>query len=211
MSKFKPGDMVVQVRDYVDRGTDRTPTDLPIGYVTKVITATYGEINILDSAGVSRHRQESGYELHVAGSTDTKDTNPKQAYGDAKAQLALVPDSMQYAAALCFFEGMTKYGSYNWRVSGVRASTYKSAAERHLKKWFNGEDVDQTTGVPHLSSVLGCIAIIIDADLCGKLEDDRPPKLSLAAIEQTCATIQARIRELNKDIHPHHNTAKDVP
>ena len=140
----------------------------------------------------------------------TKATNPKQAFGDAKAQLGLVPDTLAYYAGLAFFEGATKYGAYNWRVAGVRASTYKAAAERHLKKWFNGEAVDPKTKVPHLASAIACLAIILDAERVGKLTDDRPPAADLASLEEEVAAVQAHLRELHKDFSPQHWTQEAV-
>lgn len=138
--------------------------------------------------------------------TTSKASNPKQAFGDLKAQLGLVPDTLTYFAAAAFFEGASKYGAYNWRVAGVRASTYKAAAERHLKKWFNGEEVDPVTGVPHLANAIACLGIIVDAEACGKLEDDRPPALDLGTVEARVAAIQAGLREQHKDKSPTHWT-----
>jgi hypothetical protein len=138
--------------------------------------------------------------------TTSKASNPKQAFGDLKAQLGLVPDTLTYFAAAAFFEGASKYGAYNWRVAGVRASTYKAAAERHLKKWFSGEEVDPVTGVPHLANAIACLGIIVDAEACGKLEDDRPPALDLGTVEARVAAIQAGLREQHKDKSPTHWT-----
>lgn len=140
----------------------------------------------------------------------SKASNPKQAFGDLKAQLALVPDTLAYAAAPAFFEGASKYGAYNWRAAGVRASTYKAACERHLKKWFNGEMCDPKTGVPHLSNAIACLAIIVDAQVAGKLQDDRPPTIDLLGLEDSVAVVQAGLREQHKDKNPKHWTAKDM-
>ncbi len=104
-----------------------------------------------------------------------KDTNPKQFFGDQKIDLSLVPDSIDLFASLAFTEGALKYGRYNWRVKGVRASTYVAAARRHLNLFWNGEWADSQTKVPHLASVIACIGIIIDSTVQGNIEDDRPP------------------------------------
>jgi hypothetical protein len=107
--------------------------------------------------------------------SDVKATNPKDAAAWNRLPLHLVPDTIPAFAALAFAEGALKYGAFNWRESGVRSSVYIDAARRHLACWVNGEEVDPVTGVPHLGSVLACIGIILDAQLCGKLSDDRPP------------------------------------
>ena len=51
-----------------------------------------------------------------------------------------------------------------------------AATGRHLEKFFNGEDEDPKTGVPHLASALACIAVIIYGIEQGNWVDDRPPK-----------------------------------
>ncbi len=143
--------------------------------------------------------------------SDSKPTNPKDALATTRLPLHLVPDTMAMFASLAFFEGASKYGAYNWRVAGVRASVYVAAARRHLAKWFNGEDADPATGVPHLSSALACIAIILDASAAGKLTDDRAPALPLTALgdgmEQIVASLQAQFAGRN----PKHCTIADLP
>lgn len=106
----------------------------------------------------------------------TKDTNPKDAIGSTKLPMHLIPGSAKAYLAQAFLEGALKYGKYNWRVAGVRASIYLDAMERHLEKFKNGEWSDPVTHVPHLASVMACAAIILDADAVGKLNDDRPPQ-----------------------------------
>lgn len=106
---------------------------------------------------------------------DTKDTNPKDATGATKAPLDLVPATLMVGAAHAFLEGALKYGRYNWRISGVRASTYYSALNRHILKWWNGQERDPVSAVHHLDNAIACLGIIRDAALYGKLEDDRPP------------------------------------
>lgn len=108
---------------------------------------------------------------------DSKDGNPKQAFGDKKLPLDLVPCTMIEYASLAFLEGALKYGRYNWRIKGVRVSTYLSALRRHVDKYESGQWADPQTHVPHLASALACIAIILDADRMRKLTDDRPPRL----------------------------------
>jgi hypothetical protein len=140
---------------------------------------------------------------------DSKPTNPKDAIGSTKLPLNLVPDSLTAYAALSFAEGASKYGSYNWRVAGVRASIYKAALERHLKKWWNGEECDPKTKVPHLASVIACAAIILDADLAGKMTDDRPPKVPMGELIDGMEGIVKGLYAMHKDMNPHHHTALD--
>lgn len=141
---------------------------------------------------------------------DTKLTNPKDAIGSTKLPLHLVPSSLKVYAAVSFLEGATKYGAFNWRIAGVRASIYKSALERHLEKWWNGEWADAKTGVPHLASVIACAGIILDADLCGKLNDDRPPAAPVAELIDGLEGLVAKLKALHAEHDPHHYTIADT-
>lgn len=142
--------------------------------------------------------------------TDTKPTNPKDAIGAGKLPLELVPDTLRVYAALAFFEGASKYGRFNWRVAGVRASIYRAALDRHLAKWWNGEDADPHTGVPHLASVIACAGILLDADLCGKLTDDRPPPADMGKLIDSLQATVSGLKAKYADQSPHQWTIKDV-
>ncbi len=143
-------------------------------------------------------------------STDTKPTNPKDSVGSAKLMLGLVPDTIQAHVALAFLEGALKYGRYNWRIAGVRASIYNDALERHRMKWWNGETRDKTTRVRHLANIIACAGILLDAELCGKLEDDRPPAAPIGDfIDKEAVEISAHLRELFKDHAPKQYTIAD--
>jgi hypothetical protein len=140
-----------------------------------------------------------------------KPTNPKDALAVAKLPLHLVPSTLTAYAALSFAEGAAKYGAYNWRDAGVRASIYISALERHLAKWKNGEECDPVTRVPHLASALACIGIILDADLCGKLTDDRPLPAPLGMLIDAGEPIVRGLQEMFADRHPLHCTLENFP
>lgn len=148
-------------------------------------------------------------ELIAATDATTKDTNPKDLIGSTKLGMNLVPDTLMVYAALAFTEGATKYGAFNWRVAGVRASIYKAAHDRHMAKYWNGEWADPITGVPHLSSAIACLAIILDANVAGKLTDDRPPAIPLSGIIDGLEPIVKQLMELHKDKKPHHHTEAD--
>lgn len=142
-------------------------------------------------------------------SPELKDTNPKDAIGSTKLPLHLVPDSARAYLALAFCEGATKYGAYNWRVAGVRSSIYMSAAGRHMSKYWNGEWADPKTRVPHLASAMACLAIILDAELAGKLTDDRPPSVPLGDLIDVMSNTVQHLQELHKDMNPRHWTIAD--
>lgn len=136
-------------------------------------------------------------------------TNPKDAIGSSKLPLDLVPDSLVCHAAVAFLEGALKYGKFNWRIAGVRASIYIAAMRRHIAKFTNGEWSDPKTGVPHLASVIACCGIILDANECGMLNDDRPPRHPTADMIDAMMDQVTALREQFKDCNPHQNTIED--
>ena len=139
-----------------------------------------------------------------------KPSNPKEAIGDTKLNLSLVPDTAHMYLASAFTEGALKYGSYNWRAAGVRASTYVAACRRHLAKWWNGEEVDPKTKVHHLANAMACLAIILDAKLVSKLNDDRPPVADINGLIESLEGTVAHLKEMSNGLTPHHYTANDA-
>lgn len=140
-----------------------------------------------------------------------KESNPKEAIGSTKLDMSLVPSSAVAFLASAFTEGALKYGSYNWRVAGVRASTYIAACLRHIFKWWNGEKTDPATKVYHLANAMACLAIVLDAEVCKMLTDDRPPKADMAKLLDELGVTVAHLKEMSKDMKPRHNTALNSP
>lgn len=101
--------------------------------------------------------------------------NPKQAMGDAKIQLQLVPSSVEIAIANGLVEGAEKYGAWNWRDQPVQIMTYVGSMKRHMAAYIEGEDIDPDgNGKTHLEGAIASLAIIIDALSAGSAIDDRP-------------------------------------
>lgn len=144
----------------------------------------------------------------------TKPTNPKDAIGIMKADMGLVPDTAVLALSEAFLEGALKYGCYNWRVAGVRASVYHAALRRHVAKWWNGQERDPKTHIPHLHSALACIAILIDARTYDKLNDDRPPAPDPDATARAIDALEDSVKRLKMEFEtyaPHQYTIADTP
>ena len=102
-----------------------------------------------------------------------KDTNPKTAFGLKKPDLFYVPFRALFWQGLAHLQGALKYGPFNWRKDPVSASTYLNAAIRHLNEWREGVERDKDSGVHPLAHVAACCNILIDAQACGMLVDDR--------------------------------------
>jgi hypothetical protein len=99
--------------------------------------------------------------------------DPKGAAGALKAPLGLIPSIAMEHTSWVHLLGSKKYGPFNWRKTGVCATTYVNAILRHLNAWREGEDNDQESGITHLAHIACCCNILMDAQRCGTLQDDR--------------------------------------
>jgi hypothetical protein len=138
-----------------------------------------------------------------------KNTNPKDAIGCNKIPLHLFPETATIYGALALLDGMLKYGRANWREAGVRASIYYDACRRHLNAWFEGEDIDPDSGLPHLAHAIACVAILIDAQSANHLKDDRMYPGGYRTLINTMTKEVVRLKEVHKEKNPKHWTIAD--
>ena len=107
----------------------------------------------------------------------SKDSNPKDAVGVKKVPITTVPLPVLAELGLAMLEGARKYGRHNYRTVGVRASTYIDAVmARHLPAWWEGQDLDEDSGLSHITKAIACLVVLRDSMMCGNWVDDRPPK-----------------------------------
>ena len=124
----------------------------------------------------------------------SKDTNPKDAIGGNKPNYSAVPVPVLYELGAALSEGARKYGGYNWRVAGVRASVYIDATRRHLDSWWEGEDIDPDSGLSHITKAIASLVVLRDAMIQGTLSnDDRPPRAA-----EFMPAMQDRMSELSE-------------
>lgn len=105
----------------------------------------------------------------------SKPSNPKDSVGIRRVPFSTIPAVPMAEIGLAMLEGALKYGRHNYRAIGVRSSVYYDAAMRHLTRWWEGEDIDPDSGLPHIVKALASLVVLRDAELNGKLTDDRPP------------------------------------
>lgn len=144
--------------------------------------------------------------------SETEQTNPKDCIADTKLPLHLVSPIVKAYQAISHFLGNVKYGAWNFRAAGARASVYRSALDRHMDAWWEGEENDPVDGTPHLANALACIDILIDAKHSGKLIDDRPPSRhgELARLRSDFEALMPKIRERYAHKSPRHYTIEDT-
>jgi hypothetical protein len=147
--------------------------------------------------------------IDVTSLPGEKASNPKDIIGSSKLPLHLFPTTAIAAGCLAFLEGAVKYGRSNWRAVGVRASIYHDALLRHMTAWWEGEDTDPDSGLPHLSKAIACIAILIDAKAAGKLTDDRAVEGGYVAFAASLTPHVARLKAMHTGKTPRHYTIAD--
>jgi hypothetical protein len=138
---------------------------------------------------------------------DMKLTNPKDAIGAMKAKMSTVPAGVMLDVGLALLEGAVKYGRHNYRGVGVRASIYYDAAMGHLMDWWEGDDVDEESGLSHVTKAIASLVVLRDAMMQEKLTDDRPPR-SLV-FKRNFNELAAEIIKRHEDKSPHHYTVAD--
>ncbi len=114
--------------------------------------------------------------------------NPKEGLGIKKACLRYTPAALVLWVGEVMKTGAVKYGPFNWRENPVEAMTYAEAIERHLLAWREGQDNAEDSGLPHLAHIAASCAILLDADACGQMIDNRsqgPAPGILATLDTT--------------------------
>jgi hypothetical protein len=111
------------------------------------------------------------------GASITKETNPKDAVGIRKAPMSVVPSAVVMEMGLGMMEGARKYGRHNYRKAGVRASVYYDATQRHLMEWWEGTDIDEGSGLSHITKAMTALAVLRDSMMNDMWTDDRPPSM----------------------------------
>lgn len=128
-----------------------------------------------------------------------RDTNPKTRLGATKPSLALIPPVAMLHEAMAFEDGERKYGKFNWRIDPVSAMTYLHAAKRHLENYLDGERLTRDTKVHNLGAVRACMAIVLDAEACGTLIDDRPPPGKSSQVQERLRRQKMRAAKKRKE------------
>jgi len=143
--------------------------------LTYVLSATDGDMQSSAEAAPSSETTSDAIAAADSGRSPVNSINPKDAYGDKKPDLSLIPPPALLAEAKVMQLGANKYGAYNWREKTVRARVYTAAAMRHILAWQDGVDIDEESGESHLAHARACLGILIDAFARNKIDDDRKP------------------------------------
>lgn len=105
-----------------------------------------------------------------------KAVDPKQSQAVKKMSFDAIPVSLLITAQPGCKNGADKYGAYNWLElddSSMSLMTYLNAVQRHLILFRVGQDHTSDTGVHNLDSIVAGIAVLRDAMMFNKVNDDR--------------------------------------
>jgi hypothetical protein len=136
-------------------------------------------------------------------------SNPKDIVGIRKAPLSTVPMQVIAEVGVAMMEGALKYGRHNYRAVGVRSSVYYDAVQRHLTQWWEiGEDIDEESGLSHITKIIAGLVVFRDAMLNGLVEDDRPPSVENFYTELNAKAAALVDKYAGKEVR--HYTIKDA-
>jgi hypothetical protein len=93
-------------------------------------------------------------------------------HDESKRRMDLVPTSLISSVARILEFGARKYGDNNWR-EGLKWSRVYAALQRHLADFWDGNDLDSESGLPHLYHAACNIAFLIEFYEKRKDLDDR--------------------------------------
>jgi hypothetical protein len=93
-------------------------------------------------------------------------------HDESKRRMDLIPSSLGAAVARVLEFGANKYGDNNWR-RGLKWGRIYAALQRHLADFWDGNDLDSESGLPHLYHAACNIAFLIEFYETRKDLDDR--------------------------------------
>jgi len=105
---------------------------------------------------------------------NNKTTGQKNAlkHDAGKPRVDLIPAGALLDVARVFTHGAKKYEDYNW-LRGTAWSRYYAALMRHMLAWWGGEDLDDESGLSHLSHATCCLMILMEYSTEKIGKDDR--------------------------------------
>ena len=182
--KIKSGDYPqLACESFYIRGKDRAKDDMVFGYtyqrtgraekIYKHIIDLVNELNgelggVVDERGNTLYIDENGDALTKVNGI-SKDQSAKADKG--KLELSLVNPQLVKAVAEVRMYGTEKYGdSENWRK--VEQKRYVDALYRHLLAYIEGNEVDEESGLSHLSHMACNISFLLDKEYLKEHESE---------------------------------------
>jgi len=89
-----------------------------------------------------------------------------------KVRPELLPSKATEEVMKVFTFGAEKYGDFNWR-KGLEFSRLWGAAQRHQMAFWQGQDLDEESGLPHIAHAVANLMMLMEM---GCEWDNRPYK-----------------------------------
>ena len=118
-----------------------------------------------------------------SGEVIVADPNTGGKKGQKLARFDLVPARPLQILAEHFGRGARKYEDRNWE-KGYAWSLSFGAMQRHAWAFWNGEDIDEETGSPHLAAVAFHAFALLEFMETRRSKDDRPKPSNESFFEQ---------------------------
>lgn len=93
-------------------------------------------------------------------------------YNQGKLPYELLPAYPVEVLVKVYQYGTNKYAPRNWEKGNEYSINY-GALMRHLQKWWQGEDLDPESGLPHLAHVAWGTFALLEYERRGVGTDDR--------------------------------------
>jgi len=94
-------------------------------------------------------------------------------YDSGKERFDLLPPGPLFELAKVYTYGAQKYGKRNWE-EGMEWGRVFAAIQRHLWKFWNGEENDIESGLSHLAhAAWGCLALLEYINTHPEMDDRR--------------------------------------
>lgn len=105
--------------------------------------------------------------------------NSPKKYNQGKPMMSLIRPEFQKGLAKALTYGYTKYEEKRGDVQnylkgdGFHYSTIYDSLHRHLAEWWQGNDIDEESGIHHLHMAAANLMFLSVYEGCGKGIDDR--------------------------------------
>ena len=109
------------------------------------------------------------------GDVTSEDRGSGARFNDGKVPLNLIPLSAMVECARVFDYGRRKYAAWNW-AKGMDWSVPYGCLLRHMAAWFDGEDNDPESGLPHLGHAMCNLVMLSTFARTFREGDDRPKR-----------------------------------
>lgn len=137
-----------------------------------------------------------------------KSSNPKDLAAVTRVPMHLWPVTATIEGCTGLYDGMRKYGYYNWRTDKVSIMTYVAAINRHIARYIEGKWYAEDSGVSHLGHILASVAVLVDAHHAGEVIDDRPvSSIDIDSLMDSAERLTKSLDEKHRDRHPVHHYA----